>query len=131
MIFQRGKMKNGYIRIRLEPTSRIHDTRIYEHRHVMQQYLGRPLTNKEVVHHLNGKRDDNRIENLELKATQSEHIRPHIKKDMHDRFCYKCKRKTCITKEGYEKWYIFNKRFECHNCHRKRKRISSIKNNKI
>lgn len=51
-------------------------TTIDEHRHVMQQHLGRKLLFDEVVHHLNNDSRDNRLENLEL-TTRSKHSKQH------------------------------------------------------
>jgi len=49
------------------PNSGKHNGQVAEHVYVMSEYLKRPLKKGESVHHKNGIRNDNRIENLELK----------------------------------------------------------------
>ena len=63
----RFKHKSGYIFI-LKPKhpSANNCGYIREHRLVMEKHLGRYLISGEIVHHKNGVRDDNRLENLEL-----------------------------------------------------------------
>lgn len=48
----------------------------YQHDILMESRIGRPLAGGEVVHHKNGDKSDNRIDNLEL-TTPSRHQRYH------------------------------------------------------
>ena len=75
----RRKNMGGYTEIKTEAGWRL------EHRVVMEQSLGRALDANENVHHINGDRADNRIENLELwKKKQPQGIRS---KDYHCAGC--------------------------------------------
>src|SRR3990167_5572032 len=49
---------------------------VFEHRLIMEKKLNRFLTKNEVVHHINGIKDDNTIKNLVL-TTKSEHTAHH------------------------------------------------------
>lgn len=52
---------------------------VFEHRLIIEKYLGRYLKPKEIIHHKNGIRDDNRLKNLRIFNNHSEHATYHIK----------------------------------------------------
>ena len=96
---RKGGEKYGYIRIHC-PTHPYCSKEGYvlEHRLVMEKHLGRILLPTERMHHINGIKDDNRIENLMLFSSNGDHIsyefkhcgladkRPKPKRDSRGRF---------------------------------------------
>lgn len=88
---------------------------VYVHRHVMEQHLGRKLDTSEHVHHRNGNKRDNRLENLEV-ISAADHARLHGRTWREnlwaDRTCHGCGCDHDERKRG------------CHHCtdrHLKRK----------
>jgi hypothetical protein len=75
-----GRIKNsgGYILIKnlKHPFASLRGY-VSDHRLVMEEFIGRYLTPEEVVHHVNGIKDDNRLENLMLFDDDNKHKAYH------------------------------------------------------
>ena len=74
-------MENGYVVRYINGYNKKGDVK--EHRYIMEQYLGRKLNLNEIVHHKDGNKLNNNINNLEV-MTASYHSKLHRKKDLKD-----------------------------------------------
>lgn len=72
---------------------------IKQHRYFMERHLGRKLLPNEDVHHINGVKDDNRIENLQV-IIHGEHSRHH---NLNGRIYRKGNKMTLTDKQRKER----------------------------
>jgi len=87
-----------------------------EHRLVMEKHLGRILTKKEVVHHIDGNKSNNELDNLMLFPTKSIHTKYHF--EIGD----------LKLKSGSNKKKLINGKLICCKC-RKLKEVKDFRTN--
>lgn len=69
---------NGYVIVYApDHPAKIHGKYVHEHRYVMEKHLGRPLLTSEEIHHIDGDRTNNQIDNLLLFPSKSDHLKYH------------------------------------------------------
>lgn len=100
--------KDGYVLIHQKghPNARKHTHYVFEHRLVMEEALGRILLPTEVVHHKDGNKQNNSIENLQLFDCNGNHLRFEL--------AGRCPKwspegKERIQKANLQRWHLWRK----------------------
>lgn len=124
-----GRIKMyGYWWIR-DPNNPMATTQGYvkEHRLIMSKSVGRPLKKSEIVHHINGDKEDNRIENLIIVTINTHNLihNPKILKK-----CLKCNKYSVaknLCSKHYQAEWPFIKRTDKHSGYLDNLSVSSLK----
>lgn len=94
---------SGYRMVRVPDHPQADNLGYYEeHRHVMEQQIGRTLEVTECVHHVNHDRLDNRPENLQLMSSWAEHQIAHA--EYRDQPCASCGVPVRRSKAHRRRW---------------------------
>lgn len=86
------KLGNGYIVEYCPNHPRAYRNKVYQHILVAEKKIGRLLNISEAVHHINGIKDDNRIDNIIVCKNDTEHFKYHHLKTWSRKYnkCQKC-----------------------------------------
>ncbi len=87
------KSKSGYLEIYLGKQAKAYgrsDNFVFVHRKVMQDAIGRPLSSKEIIHHIDGNKLNNELSNLFLCSSTSEHRDIHSQLEQLSLYLVRC-----------------------------------------
>lgn len=114
--------KDGYVRLNgiyNHPNSNKYG-RIQEHRHLMSNHLGRALEAHELVHHIDGNKQNNSIENLKIVTNETHHLEHNWGKNLKvsrwgDTLVAERSKVKSITEVGIEDTYDVHMKGKHHN----------------
>lgn len=102
-----------------EHPNRTKNDYVLEHRVIMENHLGRLLNEDEVVHHINGDKKDNRLDNLEV-LSRKEHAKLHGIKQGHKMVVLQCP--WCgeiFTRNKRNSFLVKHNKYQCTCCSNK------------